>query len=214
MLNSFGVHLTEVTNYGSLDVVLNTSPGGIGVLKVTLPLSFNAAFLLEDGRIGVYRSINGRPPYLNNGAIFNNRYINFGPNINLRARAPRDEHPGSADYRLPGRMSDYCTKGPDFADDLIKTYSNQNLLARHRRRGSGQRGDLRRMWTGRGPFPFSNEASINSETPSSRKVFLITASGASLPAEAEGAGVGGREVRSVNGVQSSKWKTDGIVKDF
>ena len=77
--NSFGVHLTEVADYGSLDVVLNASPGGIGVLEVTLPLSFNAAFLLEDGRIGVYRSINGRPPYLDNGAIFMIRYIDFGP---------------------------------------------------------------------------------------------------------------------------------------
>jgi hypothetical protein len=62
-----------------LDVTFNGSPGGVGVLETTLPLSFNPTFLMEDGRIGVWRSINGRSPYLDNGAIFLIRYIDYGP---------------------------------------------------------------------------------------------------------------------------------------
>lgn len=136
--DSFGVHLTEVSTYGSLDagggatvplnVVLNASPGAIGVLETTLPLSFNPSFLLEDGRIGVWRAINGRPPYLDNGAIYLIRYIDYGTSsIFVRA-----EHATNImDRRIIAYPagSTYTTKGPDFADDLIKEFTNQNMLA-------------------------------------------------------------------------------------
>lgn len=51
-------------------MALNCAPGGIGVLELELPDSFDASLLQRDGRIGVWRSIDGRPPYLDNGAIF------------------------------------------------------------------------------------------------------------------------------------------------
>lgn len=134
----FGVPLTEIATYGTpdagggggaaLDVVLNCAPGGIGVLEATLPLSFDPQLLLEDGRLGVWRAINGRPPYLDNGAIFLIRYLDFGPqSIFVRAY-----HSSSLlDRRIIAYSagSTYTTKAATFADDLIKTFVNENMLS-------------------------------------------------------------------------------------
>lgn len=135
----FGVPLTEVATYGTpdgtesggttpLDVVFNCSPGGIGVLETTLPLSFNPQFLIADGRIGVWRSINGRTPYLDNGAIFMMRYFDFSSG----AMFVRAEH---ATNLLKRRIiaypagSTYTTKAAAAADDLIKAFVNENMLS-------------------------------------------------------------------------------------
>lgn len=135
--DSFGAPLTEIATYGTpdasdgggaaLDVTLNCSPGAVGVLECTLPLSFNPALLLEDGRIGVWRAINGRAPYLDNGAIYQIRYLDFGPqSIFVRAFHANN----LLDRRIIAYPagSDFTTKGPDFADDLIKEFVNQNML--------------------------------------------------------------------------------------
>ncbi len=134
----FGVPLVECATYGTpadegqatvpLDVTFNCSPGGIGVLETTLPLSFNTSFLQEDTRIGIWRAINGRAPYLDNGAIFQIRYIDYGPT----ATFVRAYHATNLiDRRIIAYPagSTYTTKGPDFADDLIKEFVNQNMLA-------------------------------------------------------------------------------------
>jgi hypothetical protein len=136
--DSFGNALTEVATYGApdagggggaaLDVTLNCSPGAVGVLECTLPLSFNPSFLLEDGRIGVWRAINGRPPYLDNGAIFQIRYIDFGPS-SIFVRAFHATNILNRRIIAYPAGSTYTSKGPDFADDLIKEYANQQLLA-------------------------------------------------------------------------------------
>lgn len=127
LADPFGVNLTTIANYASLDYTLNCAPGGVGVLEVELS-DINPALLLEDGRIGVWRSINGRPPYLDNGAIYLIRSINYGPNsVTLRAY-----HATSLlDRRIIAYPagSTYTTKGPDFADDLIKEFVNQQMLA-------------------------------------------------------------------------------------
>ena len=134
----FGVPLIECATYGTpaaegqstvpLDVTLNCSPGAIGVLETTLPTSFDPAWLVEDGRIGVWRSINGRPPYLDNGAIYQIRYIDFGQSsIFVRAFHATN----LLDRRIIAydAGTTYTTKGPDFADDLIKEYMSQQMLS-------------------------------------------------------------------------------------
>jgi hypothetical protein len=136
--DSFGVHLAEVATYGTpagegqatvpLDVTLNCSPGAVGVLETTLPLSFNPSFLLEDGRIGVWRAINGRPPYLDNGAIFQIGYIDEGPDA-IFVRAFHATNILNRRIIAYPAGSSYTSKGPDFADDLIKAYADQQLLA-------------------------------------------------------------------------------------
>lgn len=128
LADAFGQHLAEIPNYISLTYVLNCAPGGIGVLELELPLSFNDSLLLEDGRIGVWRAIDGRPPYLDNGAIFLIRALDIGP-TSIRVRA---YHATSLlDRRIIAydAGTTYTSKGPDFADDLIKEFVNQNMLA-------------------------------------------------------------------------------------
>ena len=74
--DAFGTPLDEVANFvdnpagggAALDYALNV--GGMGALSLTLPASYPTANLLLDGRIGVWRSVNGRPPALDGQAIF------------------------------------------------------------------------------------------------------------------------------------------------
>jgi len=128
LADSFGTPLTEIANCAKADWVQNCAPGGIGVLELTLPLSFNTSLLLEDGRIGVWRAINGRAPYLDNNAIYLIRYLNFGPN-DILVRAYH------ANTLLARRIisydagSDFATKAAAPADDQIKAFVNENMLA-------------------------------------------------------------------------------------
>jgi len=128
LANPLGQHLIEIANYASYDYVLNCAPGGIGVLELELPGSFDTSLLLEDGRIGVWRSIDGRAPYLDNGAIYLIRYLDSGP-TSTRVRA---YHATSLlDRRIIAYSagSTYTKKAATFADNLIKTFVNENMLA-------------------------------------------------------------------------------------
>lgn len=138
VLDPFGTFLAEVATYGTpggegnatvpLDVTLNCSPGAIGVLETTLPLSFDPTLLNEDTRIGVYRAINGRAPYLDNGAIYQIRYLDYGPDsIFVRAYHATN----ILDRRIIAYAagSSFTTKAATFADDIIKTFVNENMLA-------------------------------------------------------------------------------------
>lgn len=72
----FGQLLAEVANFvdnpqgggAALDYALTV--GGVGALQLTLPASFDARLLPLDGRIGVWRSINGRTPQLDGQTVF------------------------------------------------------------------------------------------------------------------------------------------------
>jgi len=134
----FGVPLVECATYGTpggdgqatvpLDYTLNCSPGAVGVLETTLPTSFNTSFLMEDGRIGVWRSINGAAPYLDNGAIYMIRYIDYGPtSIFVRAYHANN----LLDRRIIAYAagSTYSTKAAAAADNQIKSFVSQNMLS-------------------------------------------------------------------------------------
>lgn len=126
--DAFGVHLIEVANYSSLDYILNCAPGGIGVLELELPRSFDASLLKEDGRIGVWRSIDGRPPMLDNGAIYLIRHIDYGPQ-SIRVRAYHATSLLDRRTIAYDAGTAYTSKGPDYADDLIKAFVSENLLS-------------------------------------------------------------------------------------
>lgn len=136
--DSLGVPLIETPTYGTpggegsataaLDLQLNCAPGGIGVLECTLPLSFDASLLLKDGRVGVWRAINGRPPYLDNNAIFLIRYLDFGPS-SIFFRAYHATKLLSRRIIAYAAGSTYTTKAAAPADDQIKTFVNENMLA-------------------------------------------------------------------------------------
>lgn len=133
-----GTHLTTVATYGTpqdedqataaLDYVLNCAPGGIGVLELTVPLSFDTSLLLPDGRISVWRSIDGRSPYQDNSATYLIRYFDYGPTSTF----VRAYHATSLlDRRVIAydAGTSYTKKAAAAADDQIKTFVNENMLA-------------------------------------------------------------------------------------
>lgn len=128
LADPLGNHLIEIANYQTLSYVLNCSPGGIGVLELTLPTSFDTSLLLPDGRLGVWRSIAGAPPYLDGNAIYLIQEFEYTAN----ATFVRAYH---ATTLLERRIiayaagSSFTDKAATAADDLIKTFVNENMLA-------------------------------------------------------------------------------------
>lgn len=128
LADPLGNHLIEIANYDKLDYVLNCSPGGIGVCELTLPTSFDTSLLFPDGRIGVWRSIAGATPYLDGNAIYLIEEFEFTANSTF----VRAYH---ATTLLERRIiayaagSTYTSKAAAAADDMIKTFMNENMLA-------------------------------------------------------------------------------------
>lgn len=124
----FGVHKIEVANYAKLDYVLNCTPGGIGVLELTLPSGFDASLIARDSRLGVWRSVNGGAPYLDNGAIYLATVFRY----TARATYVRAYHATSLLSRrivAYAAGSSYAKKAATAADDLIKTFWAENAGA-------------------------------------------------------------------------------------
>lgn len=131
----FGNLLKSVANFvdspagggSALGYTLNV--GNVGALRLTLPATFDDSLLLLDGRIGVWRSINGRTPVLDGETVFFIRtweYTDDATTItaysanHLRTRRIIDYFAGSS----------YSSKTtPARAGDLIKTFVSENMLA-------------------------------------------------------------------------------------
>jgi hypothetical protein len=127
-----GVIVDEVTNFvddpkaggAALDYALNV--GGIGALSLTLPNTYPIGNLPLDGRIGVWRSINGRPPTLDGQAQYLIRKWRFtSETITVTAI--------HANSLLKRRIIAYYTgtaytlKSATFAGNLIKTFASEQL---------------------------------------------------------------------------------------
>lgn len=126
--NPLGEHLIEIATYHRYDYVLNCAPGNIGVLELELPRSFNTALLFRDGRIGAWRSINGRAPYLDNSAIFLIETLRY----KATSTFVRAYHATTLlDRRIIAYAagSIYAQKAATFADNLIKTFWAENAGA-------------------------------------------------------------------------------------
>lgn len=102
--------------------------GNVGALRLTLPATFDDSLLLLDGRIGVWRSINGRPPALDGETIFFIRTWEYTEEtVTVTAY--------SANHLLTRRIIDYfagtsysskTTATP--AGNLIKTFVAENMI--------------------------------------------------------------------------------------
>lgn len=102
--------------------------GNIGALRLTLPATFDSSLLLLDGRIGVWRSINGRPPTLDGDTVFFIRTWEYTDETTtvtaysaneLRRRRIIDYFSGTT----------YSSKSAAAAGDQIKAFVSQNLLS-------------------------------------------------------------------------------------
>lgn len=102
--------------------------GNVGALRLTLPATFDESLLRLDGRIGIWRSINGRTPTLDGQTVFLIRtweYTEQATTVtaysanHLRTRRIIDYFAGSS----------YSAKtAATAAGNLIKSFANQNML--------------------------------------------------------------------------------------
>ena len=123
--DAFGRFLVSVPNYISLDYTLNSSPGGVGMLELTLPASFPLLYLFKDGRIIPMRSVNGSSPAMDNGAVFLIKHVK----VYATKTVIRAYHANLlASYRIIAYPagSTYTSKAATPADDLIKTLWKEN----------------------------------------------------------------------------------------
>jgi ReqiPepy6 Gp37-like protein len=128
LADPLGNHLIEIADYESADYTLNCSPGGVGVLELTLPTSFDAALLLYHGRIGAWRSLSGRSPYLDGSAIFLVETFKYSS----RRTWIRAYHTNTLlDSRIIAydAGTSYTDKAAAAADDQIKTFWKENAGA-------------------------------------------------------------------------------------
>lgn len=132
--NPFGQLIASVSNFtdnpagggAALGYCLNV--GNVGALRLTLPATFDDSLLLLDGRIGVWRSINGRPPALDGETVFFIRTWEYTDDTTTVTAY-------SANHLLTRRIIDYFAgtsyslKSAVAAGNLIKAFVNENMLA-------------------------------------------------------------------------------------
>ena len=111
----------------ALGYVLNV--GNIGALKLTLPSTFDDRLLPLDGRIGVWRSINGRSPVLDGETVFFIRTWEYDQyTTTVTAYSANDLLRRRIINYFAG--STYSSKTtPTAAGNLIKTFVSENMLA-------------------------------------------------------------------------------------
>lgn len=142
----YGQLLTEISNFvdnsvgggastqvdysgGSSALAYTLNVGKVGALRLTVPATFDANLFRLDGRIGVWRSINGRPPKLDGDTIFLIRKWEYSKNTTTITAY-------SANHLLWRRIIDYFAgttysskTTPTAAGNLIKAFVNENMLA-------------------------------------------------------------------------------------
>lgn len=121
----FGVPLIDVTQFSVLDYILNCAPGAIGVLELTVVPAIDPTLLFPDGRIEVYRSIDGNPPYSDNNAVFLMETFQYSK-LSTFIRAFHVNTLTTRRYVTYASGSSFSNKTATFADDLLKTYWKEN----------------------------------------------------------------------------------------
>lgn len=120
----FGQPLMEIATFVSLEYVLSVS--GIGVLQLTVPASFDDRLFRLDGRVGVWRSIHGRPPTLDGESMFFIRTWQYTRNTTtITAYHAKSLLQRRILAYSAGTM--YATKSAMPAGNLIKTLARENL---------------------------------------------------------------------------------------
>lgn len=123
----FGLPVPAVTNYITADYVLNSSPGGVGVCELFLPLSFPTSLIRKHGRIYPWRSVSGRSPQLDNGAMYLIKYMKTSRQGTL-VRGYHANCLAESRYILYDAGTTYTSK-TGAADDLIKSFWNEQAGA-------------------------------------------------------------------------------------
>lgn len=132
LADALGTHLTTITGFGdaegpgleyALSVGNPTAP-----LILTVPGTFDASLFRLDGRIGVWRTIAGRPPVLDGQAIWLIRKWEYGPKGSYtKVTAYHANHLLSRRIIAYDAGTTYTSKSAAAADNQIKSFASQNL---------------------------------------------------------------------------------------
>jgi hypothetical protein len=139
----FGVPLTTVAGFFVLDYIMNCSPGAVGTLELTASPGLNSDFLFRDGRIQVFRSIDGGIPYCDNNAVYLIDTFEYTA-ASTFIRAFHANGIVGRRYVTYANGSTYANKTATYADNLIKAYWRENAgsLIGGSREGTQTQADL------------------------------------------------------------------------
>jgi hypothetical protein len=132
LADPYGVRLATIVQFiddgygAALDYTLNV--GQPGTLTFAVPASFDASLFLVDGRVGVWRSINGRPPTLDGEAIWLIRRREYTDDA-TRITAIHANHLLNRRIAAYAAGTSYTNKSATAADNQIKTIVNENFGA-------------------------------------------------------------------------------------
>lgn len=127
LTNAAATTTTYIGSFTRLAYVV--SAGKIGTLELELPAWFDAGLLQLDGRLSVWRSINGRPPVQDAEAAFLIRSWHYTENTTTITAQHANEllTRRIINYYAGSSYSNKAT--PTAADDLIKVFVRENMGA-------------------------------------------------------------------------------------
>lgn len=127
VMDPLGTRLVTVADFVKLTYVIRSDPGGVGALELTVPPSFDLSLFLVDGRIAPYRSINGRAPVHDNGAIYLIRRLAINPDDTATVTAYHATSLLARRHILYYAGSSYSLKAAAAADNQIKAFVRENM---------------------------------------------------------------------------------------
>lgn len=128
LADAFGVELTVLDSFTTCEYARTVND--YGTLKLVLPPSYPISLFKEDGRIAIYRSINGAPAYLEGETIwFIRKIVQNSPDSGEKTI---EIEAYDAVYLLTSRTIAYATNTFEsnktvFADDMMKEIVDENL---------------------------------------------------------------------------------------
>jgi hypothetical protein len=126
-MDAVGTRLASVANFVTLQYVLRSDPGMVGVLELTVPPSFDLSRFKVDGRIAPYRSIGGREAVHDNGAVYLIRKLTINPDDTATATAYHATSLLARRHILYFAGTAYAAKSAAPADDQIKAFVRENM---------------------------------------------------------------------------------------
>lgn len=127
VMDPLGTRLATVPDFVGLTYVMRCDPGGVGALELTVPPSFDLSLFFIDCRIAPYRSINGRAPVHDNGAIYLARKLTINPDDTATITAWHATSLLARRHILYFAGTSYTNKSAVPADNLLKAFVRENM---------------------------------------------------------------------------------------
>lgn len=123
--DSQGNPIGPIAGEFTLDYTLNCAPGAVGVMELTVSPAIPPSWLVPDARLSPFRSIDGRPPYRDNGAVFLLETFKYSSSSTFM-RAYHANTLATRRYILYNSGTTFANKTATFADNLLKAFWREN----------------------------------------------------------------------------------------